>query len=220
MEAPMISYSPWPPSKEEALTLFEQFKQSMSSRRSVREFSTAVVSKEKIESMISLAASAPSGANKQPWHFVAVENPSIKKQIRASAEQEEKLFYQGRASDKWLKDLEPFGTNWQKPFLEDAPWLIIVFRKNFNVTESGEKAKNYYVQESVGIACGFLIAAIHLAGLSTLTHTPSPMGFLSEILGRPKNEKPFLLLPVGYPKKGTKVPDITKKEFNEITDFM
>ncbi|MAZ97201.1 MAG: nitroreductase family protein [Flavobacteriales bacterium] len=220
MEAPMISYSPWPPSKEEALTLFEQFKQSMSSRRSVREFSTAAVSKEKIESMISLAASAPSGANKQPWHFVAVENPSIKKQIRASAEQEEKLFYQGRASDKWLKDLEPFGTNWQKPFLEDAPWLIIVFRKNFNVTESGEKAKNYYVQESVGIACGFLIAAIHLAGLSTLTHTPSPMGFLSEILGRPKNEKPFLLLPVGYPKKGTKVPDITKKEFNEITDFM
>ena len=220
MEAPMISYSPWPPSKEEALTLFEQFKQSMSSRRSVREFSTADVSKEKIESMISLAASAPSGANKQPWHFVAVENPSIKKQIRASAEQEEKLFYQGRASDKWLKDLEPFGTNWQKPFLEDAPWLIIVFRKNFNVTESGEKAKNYYVQESVGIACGFLIAAIHLAGLSTLTHTPSPMGFLSEILGRPKNEKPFLLLPVGYPKKGTKVPDITKKEFNEITDFM
>lgn len=216
----MISYSPWPPSKEEALTLFEQFKQSMSSRRSVREFSTAAVSKEKIESMISLAASAPSGANKQPWHFVAVENPSIKKQIRASAEQEEKLFYQGRASDKWLKDLEPFGTNWQKPFLEDAPWLIIVFRKNFNVTESGEKAKNYYVQESVGIACGFLIAAIHLAGLSTLTHTPSPMGFLSEILGRPKNEKPFLLLPVGYPKKGTKVPDITKKEFNEITDFM
>ena len=210
----MISYSPWPPSKEEALTLFEQFKQSMSSRRSVREFSTAAVSKEKIESMISLAASAPSGANKQPWHFVAVENPSIKKQIRASAEQEEKLFYQGRASDKWLKDLEPFGTNWQKPFLEDAPWLIIVFRKNFNVTESGEKAKNYYVQESVGIACGFLIAAIHLAGLSTLTHTPSPMGFLSEILGRPKNEKPFLLLPVGYPKKGTKVPDITKKEFN------
>ena len=220
MEAPMISYSPWPPSKEEALTLFEQFKQSMSSRRSVREFSTAAVSKEKIESMISLAASAPSGANKQPWHFVAVENPSIKKQIRASAEQEEKLFYQGRASDKWLKDLEPFGTNWQKPFLEDAPWLIIVFRKNFIVTESGEKAKNYYVQESVGIACGFLIAAIHLAGLSTLTHTPSPMGFLSEILGRPKNEKPFLLLPVGYPKKGTKVPDITKKEFNEITDFM
>jgi nitroreductase len=220
MEPPMISYSPWPPSKEEAFKLFEQFKQSLSSRRSVREFATTAVSKEKIESLISLAASAPSGANKQPWHFVAVQDSHVKRQIRASAEQEEKLFYRGRASEEWLKDLEPFGTNWQKPFLEDAPWLIVVFRKNYDVSDKGEKAKNYYVQESVGIACGFLIAAIHLAGLCTLTHTPSPMGFLSEILGRPKNEKPFLLLPVGYPKDGVQVPDISKKEFKEITDFI
>ena len=167
-----------------------------------------------------MAASAPSGANKQPWHFVAVQDSNVKRQIRESAEQEEKLFYKGRASEEWLKDLEPFGTNWQKPFLEDAPWLIVVFRKNFDVSDKGEKAKNYYVQESVGIACGFLIAAIHLAGLCTLTHTPSPMGFLSEILGRPKNEKPFLLLPVGYPKEGVLVPDISKKEFKEITDFI
>ena len=121
--------------------------------------------------MISLAASAPSGANKQPWHFVAVQDSNVKRQIRESAEQEEKLFYKGRASEEWLKDLEPFGTNWRKPFL-DAPWLIVVFRKNFDVSDKGEKAKNYYVQESVGIACGFLIAAIHLSGLCTLTHTP------------------------------------------------
>ena len=216
----MISYSPWPPSKEDAFKLFEQFKLSLCSRRSVREFANTAVSKEKIESLISLAATAPSGANKQPWHFVAVQDSNVKRQIRESAEQEEKLFYKGRASEEWLKDLQPFGTNWQKPFLEDAPWLIVVFRKNFDVSAKGEKAKNYYVQESVGIACGFLIAAIHLAGLCTLTHTPSPMGFLSEILGRPKNEKPFLLLPVGYPKEGVQVPDISKKEFKEITDFI
>ena len=220
MEPPMISYFPWPPSKEEAIKLFEQFKQSLGSRRSVREFATTAVSKEKIESLISLAATAPSGANKQPWHFVAVQDYNVKRQIRESAEQEEKFFYKGRASEEWLKDLQPFGTNWQKPFLEDAPWLIVVFRKNFDVSDKGEKAKNYYVQESVGIACGFLIAAIHLAGLCTLTHTPSPMGFLSEILGRPKNEKPFLLLPVGYPKEGVQVPDISKKEFKEIADFI
>ena len=194
--------------------------ENLSTRRSVREYSSAPVSKEQIETLISLAASAPSGANKQPWHFVAVQDPEVKKQIRQAAEEEEKAFYGGRASEEWLDDLKPFATNWQKPFLEDAPWLIVVFRKNYDVNDDGSKAKNYYVQESVGIACGFLIAAIHAAGLSTLTHTPSPMGFLSKILGRPQNEKPFLLLPVGYAKDNVEVPDISKKELDQITDFI
>ena len=152
--------------------------------------------------------------------FRSVQDPEIKKQIREAAEEEEKAFYGGRASKDWLDDLKPFATNWQKPFLEDAPWLIVVFRKNYDVNGDGSKAKNYYVQESVGIACGFLIAAIHAAGLSTLTHTPSPMGFLSKILGRPQNEKPFLLLPVGYAKDNVEVPDISKKELDQITDFI
>ena len=216
----MIPYQPWPSNSEEALELFEQFEKNLSTRRSVREYSSAPVSKEQIETLISLAASAPSGANKQPWHFVAVQDPEVKKQIRQAAEEEEKAFYGGRASEEWLDDLKPFATNWQKPFLEDAPWLIVGFRKNYDVNDDGSKAKNYYVQESVGIACGFLIAAIHAAGLSTLTHTPSPMGFLSKILGRPQNEKPFLLLPVGYAKDKVEVPDISKKELDQITDFI
>ncbi|MGB0508820.1 MAG: nitroreductase family protein [Schleiferiaceae bacterium] len=220
MDAPMIPYQPWPSNSEEALKLFEQFEKNLSTRRSVREYSSAPVLKEQIEALISLAASAPSGANKQPWHFVAVQDPEVKKQIREAAEEEEKAFYGGRASEEWLDDLKPFATNWQKPFLEDAPWLIVVFRKNYDVNGDGSKAKNYYVQESVGIACGFLIAAIHAAGLSTLTHTPSPMGFLSKILGRPQNEKPFLLLPVGYAKDNVQVPDISKKELDQITDFI
>ena len=147
----------------------------------MRFYSSEPVPKERIESLIALAASAPSGANKQPWHFVAVSDPEMKRQIREAAEEEEKAFYGGRATEEWLKDLEPFATNWEKPFLEDAPWLIIVFRKNYDMNDDGSKGKNYYVQESVGIACGFLIAAIHAAGLSTLTHTPSPMGFLFKI---------------------------------------
>ena len=220
MDAPMIPYQPWPSTKEEALALFDHFRRNLSTRRSVREYSNEPISKAQIEALISLAASAPSGANKQPWHFVAVQDPEIKKQIRQAAEEEEKAFYGGRASEEWLDDLKPFATNWQKLFLEEAPWLIIVFKKSFDILEDGSKAKNYYVQESVGIACGFLIAAIHAAGLSTLTHTPSPMGFLSEILGRPQNEKPFLLLPVGYPKEGVQVPDISKKDLSDIADFI
>ena len=216
----MTPYVPWPPSKEEALALYTQFERNLSSRRSVRDYSETPVSKAQIESLIALAASAPSGANKQPWHFVAIQDPTVKANIRKAAEEEEKAFYGGRASEAWLADLKPFGTDWQKPFLEEAPWLIVVFRKSFEVDETGQKAKNYYVQESVGIACGFLIAAIHAAGLSTLTHTPSPMGFLSKILGRPENEKPFLLLPVGYPKPGVEVPNITKKSLHEIADFI
>src|SRR6056300_515596 len=220
MDPNFKAYEPWPSNEEEAKTLFENVERALSTRRSLREFSDAPVPRQTIERLIALAASAPSGANKQPWHFVAVQDPEVKKQIREAAEEEEKVFYGGRASEEWLDDLKPFATNWQKPFLEDAPWLIVVFRKNYDVNGDGSKAKNYYVQESVGIACGFLIAAIHAAGLSTLTHTPSPMGFLSEILGRPQNEKPFLLLPVGYAKDNVEVPDISKKELDQITDFI
>src|SRR6056300_1791111 len=220
MDPNFKAYEPWPSNEEEAKTLFEAVERALSTRRSLREFSDAPVPRETIERLITLAASAPSGANKQPWHFVAVENPEVKRKIRTAAEEEEKAFYGGRATEEWLEDLKPFATDWEKPFLEDAPWLIVVFRKNFDLEADGSKAKNYYVQESVGIACGFLIAAIHAAGLVTLTHTPSPMGFLSEILGRPSNEKPFLLLPLGYPAEGAEVPDISKKGLDEISDFI
>lgn len=213
-------YEPWPSNDEEAQTLFEEVERALSTRRSLREFSDFPVPRQKIERLIALAASAPSGANKQPWHFVAVQNPEVKRQIRLAAEEEERAFYGGRASDQWLEDLKPFGTDWEKPFLETAPWLIVVFRQNYEVDEEGQKAKNYYVQESVGIACGFLIAAIHAAGLSTLTHTPSPMGFLGKILGRPDNERAFLLMPVGYAADDAQVPNISKKDLGEISDFI
>lgn len=215
-----IEYHPIPSTKEEALALFKSFSTSLQTRRSIRFYDSAEVPKSTIEELISIAASAPSGANKQPWHFVAIQDQEVKKQIREAAEEEEKAFYGGRASEEWLDDLKPFATNWQKPFLEDAPWLIVVFRKNYDLNDDGSKSKNYYVQESVGIACGFLIAAIHAAGLATLTHTPSPMGFLSKILDRPANEKPFLLLPVGYPAKDATVPNISKKSLDEISDFI
>ena len=213
-------YEPWPSNDEEAKSLFEAVERALSTRRSLREFSDSPVSRQTIERLIALAASAPSGANKQPWHFVAVQDPEVKRQIRLAAEEEERAFYGGRASDQWLEDLKPFGTDWEKPFLETAPWLIVVFRKNYEVEEDGQKAKNYYVQESVGIACGFLIAAIHAAGLSTLTHTPSPMDFLGKILGRPANERAFLLMPVGYAVDDAHVPDISKKDLGEISDFI
>ncbi|MCH1534687.1 MAG: nitroreductase family protein [Schleiferiaceae bacterium] len=213
-------YTPWPSSDEDAHALFENFEKALKTRRSMRVYNATPVPRSTIERLIALAASAPSGANKQPWHFVAIQNSEIKSKIRAAAEEEEKAFYGGRATEEWLEDLKPFATDWEKPFLEEAPWLIVVFRKNYDLESDGSKAKNYYVQESVGIACGFLIAAIHAAGLVTLTHTPSPMGFLSEILDRPSNEKPFLLLPVGYPAPGAEVPDISKKGVDDISDFI
>ena len=213
-------YTPWPSSDEDAHALFENFEKALKTRRSMRVYNATPVPRSTIERLIALAASAPSGANKQPWHFVAIQNSEIKSKIRAAAEEEEKAFYGGRATEEWLEDLKPFATDWEKPFLEEAPWLIVVFRKNYDLESDGSKAKNYYVQESVGIACGFLIAAIHAAGLVTLTHTPSPMGFLSEILDRPSNEKPFLLLPVGYPAPGAEVPDISKKGLDDISDFI
>ena len=191
----------------------------MKTRRSIREFSRKKVPDEVIINAIKTASSAPSGANKQPWHFVVVKDSKIKKDIRLAAEKEEKLFYSHRAPESWLKDLNQFGTDWNKPFLEKAPALIVVFRQSFS-KEEGVKKKNYYVNESVGIASGFLLTALHNAGLATLTHTPSPMGFLEKILGRPNNEKATLLIPIGYPTKKAVVPDLIKKPFNEIATVL
>ena len=184
-------------------------------RRSVREFSKRNVPLSVLKNLIKTATSAPSGANKQPWHFVIIKSKKLKKEIRIAAEKEEMAFYNRRATKEWKKDLDPFNVTWEKPFLEDAPSLIVVFKKIYNL-EGKKKSKNYYVSESVGIACGFLILAIHNAGFVCLPHTPSPMGFLENILERPKNERAFLLIPVGYPAKDTLVPNVTKKSFEEI----
>ncbi|HEX5001206.1 MAG TPA: nitroreductase family protein [Bacteroidia bacterium] len=201
--------------ENEILNRSISFNLLMQRRRSIRSFSDKPVDRLVIENLLLTAGSAPSGANKQPWFFCAVADPVIKRQIREAAEKEEFESYNGRMPDRWIKDLEPIGTDWHKPFLEIAPWLIIVFRQSANT--SGDK--NYYVQESVGIATGILITAIHNAGLCTLTHTPSPMDFLGSILNRPANEKPFLLLPVGYPAMDAMVPDIHRKPLPQISMF-
>tara|TARA_B100001013_G_C24555699_1_gene420453 strand:- start:275 stop:928 length:654 start_codon:yes stop_codon:yes gene_type:complete len=197
----------------------QAFLSQMKKRRTIRDFSDMTVPLEIIENVVSTAASAPSGANKQPWHFVIVRDPVVKTKIRIAAEKEEKEFYAHRASGDWLEDLNQFGTDWHKPFLETAPYLIVVFKKNYDFTSDG-KRKNYYVNESVGIAAGFLLAALHNAGLATLTHTPSPMEFLEYILNRPKNEKAVLLIPVGYPADNAEVPILTKESFNRIATIV
>ncbi len=202
-------------SPEEQLRRVSEFRVHMRTRRTVREFSAEPVPFELIEAAVQVAGNAPSGANQQPWTFVVVGDPEIKRRIREAAEAEERENYEGRFPDEWLTVLKQFGTDWRKPFLETAPWLIVMFRQDYGL-DGDRKIKHYYVQESVGIACGFLMAALHLAGLATLTHTPSPMGFLSEILERPKNEKPFLLIPVGYPAEGAEVPEIGKKSLAEV----
>jgi len=206
-------------SPEEMIKRSESFYNLIKQRRTVRDFSDKPVSKEVIENCIRAAGTAPSGANLQPWHFVVVSDPKIKKQIRIAAEEEEKEFYEKRAPKEWLEVLAPLGTNEQKPFLEKAPHLIAIFSKSYDILPDGRKLKQYYSQESVGIACGVLITAIHNAGLVSLTHTPSPMNFLNNILGRPNNERPFLLLVVGYPEKDAKVPDIKKKKLSEIVTY-
>jgi len=197
----------------------KNFLEMIKSRRSVRDFSDKSIPEYVIENVVKVAASAPSGANKQPWHFVIVKDPAIKKKIRVAAEKEEKEFYEHRAPDSWLEDLNQFKTDWHKPFLELSPALIVVFRQSY-IDLGSTRKKNYYVNESVGIACGFLLAALHNAGLVALTHTPSPMGFLEEILNRPKNEKAFLLIPVGYPAENAKVPDLIKKPYGEIATVL
>ena len=197
----------------------KHFLEMIKSRRTVRDFSEKNIPVGVIENAVRTAASAPSGANKEPWHFVIVKDPALKKKIRVAAEKEEKEFYEHRAPDSWLEDLNQFKTDWHKPFLEVAPALIVVFRQSY-IDLGSTRRKNYYVNESVGIASGFLLAALHNSGLVTLTHTPSPMGFLEGILKRPKNEKAFLLIPVGYPAEDAKVPDLIKKPYNEGTTIL
>jgi len=194
---------------------------SLRRRRSIREFSSDQVPRPLIELAIATAATAPSGANRQPWHFVAVSDQAIKTKIRQAAEAEEREFYDGgRATEEWLDALAPLGTDWRKPFLETAPWLVAVFKQIHGVAEDGSKLTNYYVSESVGIACGLFINSIHNMGLVTLTHTPQPMRFLNEILDRPSNERPFILFPVGYPAENCTVPDISKKPLGEILTWI
>ncbi len=202
--------------KDRASSFYEDVKR----RRTVRDFSDRPVPREVIEHCIRAAGTAPNGANLQPWHFVAVADPEIKRKIRAGAEEEEREFYNGKAPQEWLDALAPLGTDQHKPFLEIAPWLIAIFGESYGELPDGRKVKHYYTQESVGIATGILITAIHQAGLVSLTHTPSPMGFLNEILDRPSRERPFLVLVVGYPAEGVIVPDITKKPLSEIATFL
>jgi len=207
--------------EDEMLQRSHDFFDLMKTRRTIRDFSDKPVPKKIIENAILTAGRAPSGANKQPWHFAVIGSKDAKRKLRIAAEEEEREFYSGRASETWLKDLEPFGTDDQKPFLETAPYLIAVFRQSYGLdAETGERTQNYYVHESAGLAAGFLIAALHNAGLATLTHTPSPMGFLNEICGRPKNERPTMLVVTGYPAEGVTVPDIDKKSLEEITTWV
>lgn len=204
----------------EMKTLSEEFALLMKKRRTVRNFSDKEIPKDIIRNCIQAALNSPSGANQQPWHFVLISNNDIKKQIRVAAEKEEYEFYNSRAPREWLEALTPLGTDYSKPFLETAPYLIAIFEKKYEISETGEKKKYYYTKESVGIACGILITALHSAGIATLTHTPSPMNFLNTILGRPKNEKPFLLLVAGIPASNTTVPNIQRKNFDEaVTEF-
>jgi len=215
---PHTDYKEYPEEemKERAKSFYEDLKR----RRTVRDFSSRPVPREVIENCILAAGTAPNGANKQPWHFAVVESADIKKKLRAAAEDEEHKFYHRRAPQDWLDDLEQFATDEHKPFLEEAPYLIGIFSESYALDESGNKEKNYYVKESIGIATGMLITALHNAGLVTLTHTPSPMGFLNEVMNRPDNEKPFLLLVVGFPAEGVEVPDIKKKSISEISSFI
>ena len=215
---PLSEYQKYP--LEEMQQRAADFYADMRRRRTVRDFSDQPVPREIIEACLLTAGTAPNGANQQPWHFTVVSDPAIKKQIREAAEAEEKAFYSGRAGDEWLKALAHLGTDWEKPFLETAPYLIVIFAQSYGLDQTGKKTKHYYVTESVGIATGMLITAIHHAGLVSLTHTPSPMGFLRRILNRPVNEKPFLILVVGYPAKDAQVPVISKKSLDEIATFV
>jgi iodotyrosine deiodinase len=202
--------------KQRATEFYAEIKR----RRTVRHYSDRPAPRDVIEACLLAAGTAPNGANLQPWHFVVVEDAAIKQQIREAAEVEERAFYEGRAPSEWLEALAPLGTDAHKPFLQAAPFLIVIFAQSYSLDETGDKVKHYYVQESVGIATGMLITALHYAGLVTLTHTPSPMGFLNELLGRPKWERPFLILVAGYPAEGATVPDISKKPLEEIATFL
>jgi len=216
--APLSTYRELSP--EEMLQAADDFLATMRRRRTVRDFSDRPVPRDVLEKCLLAAGTAPNGANRQPWRFVVVGDPKIKVQIRVGAEEEEAEFYSGKAPPEWIEALEHLGTDEHKPFLERAPWLIVIFAESYEVMPDGGKAKNYYVSESVGIATGMLITALHHAGLVTLTHTPSPMKFLNTVLHRPDNERPFLILVCGYPEEGATVPDISKKSIDEIAVFV
>lgn len=215
---PLSTYSAYP--TEEMVQRAKAFYQQLSRRKTIREFASTPVSREVIEQCLLAAGTAPSGANHQPWHFAVVSDPALKQKIRIEAEIEEREFYERRAPQEWKDALAPLGTDSNKPFLEDAPYLIAIFGQKSTLMDDGSAVKNYYVPESVSIATGFLIAALHHAGLATLTHTPSPMGFLNELLGRPDNEKPYILLVVGHPAEHCMVPNIRKKTLEQIASFL
>ncbi|MEE9533597.1 MAG: nitroreductase family protein [Acidimicrobiia bacterium] len=217
---PQPAFIPYRPDRVppgEIVARAERIFAEMDQRRSVRMFSPEPVPREAIELAIRTASTAPSGAHRQPWTFVVIDDPEKKRAIREAAEEEERTNYEGgRLPDHWLKALEPLGTDWHKEYLETAPWIVVIFEQRYGIGPDGEQQKNFYVKESVGIACGLFIAAIHQMGLATLTHTPSPMAFLTKLLERPRNERPFALLPIGYPAADCEVPDITRKDLNQI----
>lgn len=216
-EYPFIPYRPERLDADESQRRADAFYSRIDARRSVRFFSSDPVPRSLIERAIQAASTAPSGAHRQPWKFVVIGDPEIKRRIRVAAEQEEHESYVGgRMPEEWIEALKPLGTDWRKPFLETVPWIVVVFEELFGYDEHGNKRKNYYVPQSVGIACGMFITAINEMGLATLTHTPSPMRFLSEILGRPKNEKPYILFPIGYPAADATVPDLRRKSLDEV----
>ncbi|HEX4887271.1 MAG TPA: nitroreductase family protein [Luteibaculaceae bacterium] len=217
--ATFIPYEAELRSERDLMSHAQSHYQFMNKRRSVRHFSDQPIPREVIDDLIRTASTAPSGANKQPWTFCVVSNPELKSRIRKGAEEEEFISYTGRMGERWIKDLEPFGTNHEKEFIETCPYIIVVFKRMYEVDEAGNKHNNYYVNESVGIAVGFLLNAIHQVGLTSLTHTPSPMNFLQKILGRPDNERPYLLIPVGYPAKHSTVPDISRKDLSQVAVF-
>jgi len=214
---PFVPYRPTRHSTDESLRRGREFYEHMNRRRSVRFFSADPVPRECIELAVRAAGTAPSGAHRQPWRFVAVSDPALKREIRGAAEEEERQGYEGgRFPPEWLEALAPLGTDWKKEFLETAPWIVVCFRELYGIKPGGGRVTNYYISESVGIACGFFIAAVHAMGLATLTHTPNPMAFLGEILRVPENWRPFILFPVGYPAADATVPDLTRKDLGEI----
>ncbi len=219
MKPAMIPYNPVKVLHEDMIASLTRDYETANARRTVRMFSSDPVPKQAIELAIKIAGTGPSGAHQQPWHFVAISNRELKQKIRDRVEVEERDFYENRAPKEWLSALAPLGTDFVKDHITDAPWVIVVFRRDYDLLSDGTRLKNYYMTESVGISVGFLIQALHRAGLATLTHTPAPMTFLREILGRPINEKPFLLMPVGYPSENCVVPDIARKQLSEISEF-
>lgn len=215
-EPRFVPYRPARPTRQASLATLRREYEVADARRTVRAFSTDPVPREAIELAIQTAGTAPSGAHRQPWHFVAISDPALKARIRTKVEEEERDFYERRAPQEWLEALQPLGTDFVKAHITDAPWIIVVFRRDYDLLPDGRRLKNYYMTESVGIAVGFLIQALHRAGLATLTHTPAPMTFLREACGRPENEKPYVLMPVGYPAPDCQVPDVARKPLKDI----